>query len=231
MSTPDTGGRGGGCGPGVALIVGAGRAVRRPGESPTGPSIGALLHIGLYSTPGLVRTGKGRVNAKDDTVGQTMRAITVAAALLMLAPPGAAVADGDTGTGGGTVLPFAQVMRRCDYSETEFNGPTGSAMVTGVLRSDGTTVTAEVQLAVGPPNTRYDVRLIQAPRSSNAPCWGGDPGVAVATLHTDGAGAGAVTVHDTIEPWATGAWVYVTRPSAFSQDPAEFYSTDLIVRI
>ncbi|HEX2214916.1 MAG TPA: hypothetical protein VHH12_15975 [Mycobacterium sp.] len=147
---------------------------------------------------------------------------------------GTAVADGTkgvAGASGGTFMPFAQVLRRCDFSETDFNGPTGYARPTGVIRSDGSTVTAEVQINTAIPNIRYDVRLIQAPRPSSATCHGGDPGVAAATLQIDPAGNGAVTVQDAIEPGATGAWVFISRPDAFSQNPAEFYTTDLIADI
>jgi hypothetical protein len=78
------------------------------------------------------------------------------------------------------------------------------------------------------PDFPYQVRLIQVPRPSSAPCWGADPGVAQGTLFTNGLGAGSITLTDTIEPGATGAWVWITRPDAFSQDPAEFYTTDFI---
>jgi hypothetical protein len=142
-----------------------------------------------------------------------------------------AVASADGTGGGATVLPFAQVSRVCDFSKTHYNGPTGTAAVTGTLRSDGKTVTADVQMALGIPATHYDVRLIQVPRPSSAPCWGSDPGVAQGALNTDGAGVAAVTLSDAIEPGATGAWVWVSRPNAFEQDPAEFYTTDFIAPI
>jgi hypothetical protein len=161
--------------------------------------------------------------------------VIVAAALALAAPPATALADGVGGAGasggGGTLLPFAQMSRRCDFSKTQFNGPTGFARVTGTMRSDGKTVTADVQLATAIPDTHYDVRLIQVPRPSSAPCWGGDPGVALGALNTDGGGAAAVTLSDAIEPGATGAWVWITRPDAFAQAPAEFYTSDFIVPI
>lgn len=166
---------------------------------------------------------------------QTTRILTLATALVLVAPPGAALADGtDTGVSsgaGGTVLPFAQILRRCDFSETDYNGPTGSARGAGILRSDGSTLTAEVQFATAVPNMHYDIRMIQVPRSSAVPCWGADPGVAQGSLNTDGAGAAAVTLQDAIEPGATGAWVFISRPDRFSQNPAEFYTTDLIAPI
>jgi hypothetical protein len=165
---------------------------------------------------------------------QMTRIAILTAALIVAAPPTTAVADGvkDTGaSGGGTFLPFNQISRRCDFSETDFNGPTGTARPTGTLRSDGNTVTADVQFVLAIPATRYDVRLIQVPRPSSAPCWGADPGVAQGVLNTDGAGAATVTLSDAIEPGATGAWVWITRPNPFSQDPVEFYTTDFIAPI
>jgi hypothetical protein len=170
------------------------------------------------------------------TMRQTTRILTLAAAMTLVAPPAAALADGTGGAGvtagaGGTVLPFSQILRRCDFSETDYNGPTGYARPLGTLRSDGSTLTAEVNIATAIPNMHYDVRLIQVPRSSAVPCWGADPGVAQGSLNTDGGGAASVTLQDGIEPGATGAWVFISRPNRFSQNPAEFYTTDLIAQI
>lgn len=170
------------------------------------------------------------------TMRQTTRILTLAAAMALTAPPAAALADGAGTTGassgrGGTVLPFSQILRRCDFSETNYNGATGYARSMGTLRSDATTLTADVQLVTAIPNTHYDVRLIQVPRSSAVPCWGADPGVAQGSLNTDGAGAAAVTLSDAKEQGATGAWVFVSRPGRFSQNPAEFYTTDLIAPV
>ncbi|MGV0717562.1 hypothetical protein ABQE93_19370, partial [Mycolicibacterium sp. XJ662] len=158
------------------------------------------------------------------------RVVTMATAAVVAAPltPALTTGAGTAGASDSTFMPFSQVLRRCDFSETNYNGPTGQGRPTANVRSDGSGVTADVQLVVAIPNTAYQVRLIQTPRPSSAPCWGNDPGVAQATLHTDGVGAGAVTLSDAIEPGATGVWVFVTRPDAFSQTPAEFYTTDLI---
>jgi hypothetical protein len=166
----------------------------------------------------------------------TTRSVTLAAALVVAAPPVAAFADG-TGSagasagGGVTVMAFSQILRNCDFSETNYNGPTGVARPLGVIRANGSTVTADVQLATALPNFPYDVRLIQTPRPSSTPCWGGDPGVAYGRLNTDGAGAGATTLTDEIESGATGAWVWISRPSPFEYDPAESYTTDFIAPI
>lgn len=187
--------------------------IDRP-ELPIAPLIGALL----------------------GTMRHTTRILTLTAAMALAAPPAAAFADGTDDAGvaagaGGTVLPFSQILRRCDFSETDYNGPTGMGRPLGTLRSDGSTLTADVQIATAVPNMRYDVRLIQVPRSSAVPCWGADPGVAQTSLNTDRGGAGSVTIQDGIEPGATGAWVFISRPDRFSQNPAEFYTTDLIAPI
>jgi hypothetical protein len=167
---------------------------------------------------------------------QTTRILTLAAAMVLIAPPWTALADGTGNSGvssgaGGTVLPFAQILRRCDFSETDYNGPTGMARASGTIRSDGTTLTADVQLATAKPNMHYDIRVIQVPRSPSVPCWGADPGVAQGSLNTDAGGAAALTLQDAIEPGATGAWVFISRPDMYSQNPAEFYTTDLIAPI
>jgi hypothetical protein len=166
----------------------------------------------------------------------TTRLITLAAALAVAAPlapglAGTAAADGiKDNSGGGTFAPFAQVSRRCDYSETDFNGPTGYARPTAVIRSNGSTITADVEINTAIPNIRYDVRLIQTPRPSSVTCNGGDPGVAAGALFINGAGAGSTTLSAPKAPGATGAWVWITRPDPFSQNPIEFYTTDLIVK-
>lgn len=190
-----------------------GRSIDRP-ELPIAPLIGDLL----------------------GTMRRTTRILTLTAAMVLAAPPAAALADGTGDAGvaagaGGTVLPFSQILRRCDFSETDYNGPSGMGRPLGTLRSDGSTLTADVQLATAVPNMNYDVRMIQVPRTPAQHCWGADPGVAQASLHTDGAGAGSTSLQDSIEPWATGAWVFISRPDRFSQNPTEFYTTDLIAPI
>ena len=170
------------------------------------------------------------------TMRQTTRILTLVTAMVLAAPPAGALADG-TGTRG---YP-AEVAAPCCRSRRFCGGAISARPTTtarrgwrrplGTLRSDGTTLTADVQLATAKPNMHYDIRMIQVPRSSAVPCWGADPGVAQGSLNTDGAGAAAVTLQDAIEPGATGAWVFISRPDMFSQNPAEFYTTDLIAPI
>lgn len=125
-------------------------------------------------------------------------------------------------------MPFGQTLKRCDFSDNKYVGGTGYGRPTAYVRVDGGDVVADVQFATGMPNTHYGVRLIQSPRSSALSCNAGDPGVAGTALFTDAAGTGAVTVRGPIMAGATGAWVFITRPSARSQIPAEFYTTDMI---
>ena len=161
-------------------------------------------------------------------MGQTVKVAALAAALAVAAPAVGASADG---TGGGTVMAFSQLSRICDFSEVNYIGPTGMGRPSATLRSDGSTVSADVQIATVLPNFPYDVRLIQVPRPSSKPCWGGDPGVTLSTLRTDAGGNGSVSLSGPIQPGATGAWIWISRPDPFRQYPGEFYTTDFIAPI
>ncbi|MGV0794925.1 hypothetical protein [Mycolicibacterium sp. XJ1819] len=167
-------------------------------------------------------------------MAQTRRFVILAAAVGLAAPLAPVIGDGAGTAGasnGGTTIAFSQMLRRCDFSETDFNGPTGFARTLGTVRTDGSTVTADLQIATAIPNTHYDVRLIQVPRPSSATCHAGDPGVTAGALNTDGVGAASTTVQGAVEPSATGVWVFISRPDAFSQNPAEFYTSDFIVPV
>jgi hypothetical protein len=129
-----------------------------------------------------------------------------------------------------TILPFAQKLRRCDHTPFQYVGGSYYGRAQAQVRVQGggpTEVIADLQFATGVPFASYDVRLIQLPRSSAAGCAPGAPGVASATLVTDGAGGGSVTVRGPLMSGATGAWMSVTRPSAHSAQPEEFYTSDI----
>ncbi|MGX9791876.1 hypothetical protein [Mycobacterium sp. MMS18-G62] len=162
-----------------------------------------------------------------NTLAVAVVAIPAAALSIGIEP----AAAGGPNDGGGTLLPFAQMYRRCDFSTNTHSGPSGNARPTAVLRTTSSEVVADVQIATAVPGTHYDVRLIEMPRPSSTPCGAGDPGVAVAALDTDEAGAGATTVRGPIAPGATGVWLFISRPGEFSQTPAEFYTTDYVVKI
>ncbi len=159
------------------------------------------------------------------------RAAVAAAALLtatgpMLAGAGAAAAESAA-----VVMPFAEKFRRCDFSQIKYVGGSHYGRATAQLRVEGGDAVADVTFFTGQPNTRYDLRLIQMPRSSAAGCGDGAPGVASAALFTDGGGAGTATVRGPIMSGATGAWLSLSRPASNSQQPEEFYTTDFIASL
>ncbi len=157
------------------------------------------------------------------------RVLGTVAAMVVAMPAVLTVGIGTAGAEGATFLSFAQIFRRCDFSDKAYTGPTGYARPTAVVHSTGSEVIADVQIATAIPNTPYDVRVIQMPRSSASSCNAGDPGVIAGVLLTDPAGAGSVSVRGPVASGATGAWMYITRPGEFSQTPAEFYTSDFVV--
>lgn len=157
---------------------------------------------------------------------------TVAALLVAMPAVGVGTAAaGPPGSDGATMVSFAGIFRRCDFSGNTHVGATGFARATALVHATGSDVIADVVIVTAEPNTPYDVRLIQVPRSSASPCNAGDPGVMGGVLMTDGGGAGGVSLHAPIASGATGAWLFISRPGEFSQIPAEFYTSDFVVPI
>lgn len=152
--------------------------------------------------------------------------IIIASVLPLTGGTGAAPAEA-----GNTFLPFGQTLRRCDFSDMKYVVGGGYGRPTAQVRTEGADVVADIQFATGLPNTRYDARVIQAPRQSALPCNAGDPGVAAAALFTDFAGAGALIVRGPRTAGATGVWVFITRPGVHSQIPEEFYTSDVIAAL
>ncbi len=142
--------------------------------------------------------------------------------MTMLAAPDAA---------GATRVALRQLNRGCDFSPNYPVPASGYGVALAFIGHAGSGVFANVTMSYATPDTHYDVVLIQMPRPSSATCGPGDPGVAVGSLNTDGAGSGTVTVQDSIRPGTTGAWVTVQRPNEHSQSPAESYSTDIIAPV
>jgi len=156
---------------------------------------------------------------------------SAAAALSFAAAAASAAPAGNTGT---TLVPLKNVLRTCDFSPTNstLQAARADASVTSVIRAAGGKLTADVRLSdPSSPGTHYDVRLIQAPRGSQSPCGPGAPGVTVGSLDSDGAGQASTTLQDGIGSGTTGAWVFVQRPGQFSQDPAEFYTSDFVAPV
>jgi hypothetical protein len=150
--------------------------------------------------------------------------------LTILAAAGATSAP--AGASAGTPVPLRSVLRACDFSPIQWYSAQSDGSASSSIRAGGGTVTAEVHLSEpGSANTHFDVRLIQAPRASTSPCGAGGPGVAVGGLDTDGAGQASTTLQDSIQSGTTGAWVFIQRPSPYSQGPAEFYTSDFIAPV
>jgi hypothetical protein len=162
-------------------------------------------------------------------LGTCAAAITVAIAPATTFGIVKAVAEGDTR------VPLKSDLRRCDFSlvtsaPSEYRPIMGSG--SAVIHIAGSRAIAEVHLFDGSsPGTHFDVGLIQEPRPSSATCGPGDPGTAFTGMDTDGAGLGAATVQDAIRPGTTGVWVIVARPNGFSQNPAEFYTSEFVAPV
>lgn len=135
---------------------------------------------------------------------------------------------------GMTMVPLQNVIRQCDFVMENFLVGHGSGTGSGSVEigaPDSGTVRADVRMQTADPNTVYQVRLIQTPRSSAATCNAGDPGVATGVLHTDVAGTGFTTVTGPRQQGSTGAWVVVEGPPAPGKVRGEVYSTTLLVNL
>jgi hypothetical protein len=133
-----------------------------------------------------------------------------------------------------TTIPLRSMFRTCDFTAVN-NGAApaqSDAAVSAVVRKNGGTVSAEVHLSEPTsPGTHFNVSLIQAPRAASSPCYTPGPGVAVASLDTDGAGQGTTTVQDGIRSGTTGVWIFVQRPNPYSQSPMEYYTSDYLAPV
>jgi hypothetical protein len=100
------------------------------------------------------------------------------------------------------------------------------------IHKAGSTAVAEVHLlATNEPGMHYNVGVIEEPRPSSATCGPGDPGTAFAGLDIDAAGTGVATVQDSVRPGTTGVWVIIERPNANSQNPAEYYTSEIVAPV
>jgi hypothetical protein len=160
------------------------------------------------------------------------RRMTVLLAAVGLAalgcPAGPAAAD----AGNGGSVPVRSVYRGCDFGVAKFVDATGFGSGTSTIGTGGSnTVTADVFLFVGIPNTPYQVRLIQGPRPGTQTCNAGDPGVASGVLNTDGNGTGSLTLRDARRPGATNAFVFIEGPPDPGQIRGEFYTSEILTSI
>ncbi len=126
------------------------------------------------------------------------------------------------------VMPLLSQWRACDGTQLKWVPAVGFARATAHMGTDTGNVVTTIDMATATPNTHYDVRVIQIPRSPMG-CAAGAPGVIAGGLQTDAAGVGSTTFRGPVQSGATGAWVMVERPSGSSQTPAEFYSSDFAI--
>jgi hypothetical protein len=163
-------------------------------------------------------------------MGTATRFLTIVMTASGLLGLGTGSASAEVADGG--MSPLRSVYRSCDFTVLHFVDATGFGDGQAIIGTGGTnTVTADVHLAIGIPNTAYQVRLIQLPRPGSQPCNAGDPGVASAVLNTDGNGTGAVTLHDARRPGATNAWVWVEGPPDPGEIRGEFYTSEVLTRL
>src|ERR1700738_2423558 len=159
------------------------------------------------------------------------RGLASAAALLIAAASvvGAAPAAADGATMSGTPVPMSSLFRNCDFVRPHWVSATGFGSASAVIGTTGANqVSAQVNLAIAEPNTRYTARLIQVPRAGDRTCTAVDPGVAFADLVTDGNGTATATVQGPRLQGATGAWVSIDGPPKPGKVIGEFYTSEFI---
>jgi hypothetical protein len=163
------------------------------------------------------------------------KGLASASALLIVAASvvgaGPAAADG-LATSGATSVPLSSLFRNCDFVKPYWVSATGFGSGSALIGMAGANqVSAQVNLAIAEPNTRYTVRLIQVPRAGYRTCTAGDPGVAFGDLFTDGNGTGSTTVQGARVPDATGAWVSVDGPPKPGRVIGEFYTSEVLASL
>ena len=132
---------------------------------------------------------------------------------------------------GGT-SPLRAVYRSCNFEVAKYVDASGFGSARATIGTGGgNTVTADVFLAIGRPNTPYQVRLIQGPRPGTQRCNAGDPGVVSGVLNTDGNGTGSVVLHAPRQSGATNAWVFVEGPPDPGEIRGEFYTSEVLTSI
>ena len=114
-------------------------------------------------------------------------------------------------------VPLTQTNRSCDGAVIgePANQPLGFAIITKAAQ--GRLVVA-VALKGGPPNTTYNIRLIQVV-AGDADC-----AVVDGTLTTDAEGDGNANVHEAMLPGASRVWVDLNNQADF----ADFFDTRVV---
>ena len=159
------------------------------------------------------------------------RFITTVMAVVGLVGLGLGTGSASAESANGGMVPLSATYRSCDFTKAHHVSANGFGSGTSTISSDGASVSADVFLMIGRPNTPYQVRLIQGPRPGTQKCNAGDPGVASAVLNTDGNGTGAVTLHDALRPGATNAWVFIDGPPDVGEIRGEFYTSELLTSL
>jgi hypothetical protein len=135
-------------------------------------------------------------------------------------------------TNGATSVPLTSLFRNCDFVRPRWVSASGTGSGSVLIGMSGANqVSANVNLGVAAPNTRYTVRLIQVPRAGERTCTAGDPGVAVGELFTDRNGTGTATVQGPRNQGATGAWVSIDGAPPGGQVIGEFYTSEIVASL
>jgi hypothetical protein len=160
------------------------------------------------------------------------RLLTVAMAAVGSVGLGLGTGTAAAESANGGMVPLGSTYRSCDFTKLGYVGTnaTGSGQAT-IGTGGSNTVTADVFLMIGIPNTPYQVRLIQGPRPGSQKCNAGDPGVASAVLNTDGNGVGSLTLRAPLSSGATNAWVFIEGPPEPGQIRGSFYTSDMITSL
>jgi hypothetical protein len=167
-----------------------------------------------------------------------MRLVTLVVAVALATTLGTptAIAEGPPGvsTGGGShTVPFSGFLRRCDGSDSTYVSAAGRGRGWADVSAQSGTVVADVHLITAMPDTQYNIRLIEEPRSPSTTCYPGDPGVADGVIFTDDGGNGETVLQEGVAPGATGAMLMVNGPpdgNAKSLN-GDFYTSDFIAPI
>ncbi len=121
-------------------------------------------------------------------------------------------------------------MHTCDFQlvTTQLGRP--GAKLFAEITSARYAAVAHIDMTNGSDNAQYVVRVIPAPHTGLG-CMPGDRGIATGTLATDAFGSGSITLQAPIPTGTTGMWLAVDLPSAHSQIPQEFFSSNYIAPV
>ena len=169
---------------------------------------------------------------------QLTRLVTSVAAVALATTVGTptALAGGPPGvsTGSGShTVPFSVFLRRCDASNDTHVAAAGRGRGWADVSTQSGTVLADVHLITAAPDSQYNVRLIEEPRSPSNTCYPGDPGVVGGALFTDDGGNGEMTLQEGVQSGATGALILISGPPDGNAKVlnGDFYSSDFVVAI